>query len=349
MAALSPLSVIVTISSDTTSRRAHVSHLEGCLELLAQQRDAPPLEIIVPHHPEVDGIEELSIRFPAVTFLPVPSASIAGRKGGGREHHDVLRSHGLKIASGEIITLLEDYARPDPDWASNILAAHRRPSAAVGGAIVNGIHSPLNWAVYFCDFGKYQNPLPPGPTTFASDINTSYKRSALEAVRPLWNEAFREIVINGALIERGDELVLNPHIVVHHHRSDLDLSEALKERFIWGRSYALTRTAIIGDAKRYLYAALSPALPFLLLSRMAHTARTRGRHFADFVRAVPHLVPLLISWSLGEMFGYLAPRPARVRAPARQEGRRLLRFLTALTSSAAAFGDSAAPFYLALT
>lgn len=348
MAALSPLSIIVTISSDTISKRANVSHLEGCLDALAQQQNAPPLEIIVPHHPEVDGIEELSARFPAVNFLSVPSASIAGRNGGGREHHDVLRSHGLKIATGEIITLLEDYARPAPDWASNIEAAHHVSSAAVGGAIVNGVHSPLNWAVYFCDFGKYQNPLPPGPTTFASDINTSYKRSALEAVRPLWDESFREIVINGALIERGEEIVLDPDIVVHHHRSDLELSHALKERFIWGRSYAITRTAIIGDAKRYLYAALSPVLPLILLSRMARTARIRGRHFADFVRAVPHLVPLLISWSLGEMLGYLAPRPARVRAHARRGGRRLLGFLTALTSSAVAFGDSAAPFYFAL-
>jgi len=345
MAALATLSVVLTISSDTISRRAHVSHLEGCLQALAQQRNAPPLEVIVPHHPEVDGIEELSARFPEVIFLSVPSASIAGRKGGGREHHDVLRSHGLKIATGEIITLLEDYARPAPDWASNIVAAHRGPWAAVGGAIVNGIHRPLNWAVYFCDFGKYQNPLPPGPTTVASDINTSYKRSALEAVRPLWDEAFREIVVNGALIERGEELVLDPDIVVHHHRSGLELIEALKERFIWGRSYALTRTAVIGDATRYLYAALSPALPVILLARMARTARTRGRHFADFVRAVPHLVPLLISWSMGEMLGYLAPRPARVRAPARREGRRLFGFLTALASSAAAFGESATPFY----
>ncbi len=265
------------------------------------------MEIIVPHHQDVDGIEELAKRFPAVVFLPVPGASIAQRRGGGREHHDVLRAQGLKIATGEVVTLLEDYARPDPRWSANIVAAHRRPSAAVGGAIENGIDRPLNWAVYFCDFGKYQNPLPPGPAAYASDINTSYKRAALEAIRPVWSDSFREIVVNGALARRGEGLVLDPKIVVRHHRSDLRLSLALKERFIWGRSYAVTRSMIISDAKRYLYAALSPALPVLLLARIAKTARTRGRNFRPFVRALPHLVPLLICWSMGEMVGYLVP------------------------------------------
>jgi hypothetical protein len=311
MAEVPTLSVIVVISSDTISPRADVSHLKGCLDALSRQQDPPATEIIVPHHQDVDGIEELSRRYPAVVFLPVPGASIAQRSGGGREHHDVLRAHGLRIATGEVIALLEDYARPDPDWSAKIVAAHRRQWAAVGGAIENGIDRPLNWAVYFCDFGKYQNPLPPGPTPFASDINISYKRAALEAIRPLWSDSYREIVVNGALIERGDGLVLSPEIVIHHYRADLGLSFALRERFIWGRSYAVTRSMVIGDVKRYLYAALSLGLPALLLARMGRTAWTRGRHFPAFLRALPNLLPLVISWSAGEMIGYLAPQRLR--------------------------------------
>jgi hypothetical protein len=305
------LSVIVVIASDTISPRANVSHLEGCLKALSRQEQSPAMEVIVPHHQDVDGIEELSRQFPTIVFLPVPSASIAHRRGGGREHHDVLRTHGLKAATGEVIALLEDYARPAPDWSANIMAAHGEKSAAIGGAIENGINRPLNWAVYFCDFGKYQNPLPSGPAAFASDINTAYKREALEKIRPLWSDAFREIVVNGALIDRGNEVLLNPEIVVHHHRTDLRLSFAIRERFIWGRSYAVTRSKIIGNPKRYIYAALSPALPIVLLARMGRTAVTRGRNFPAFVRSVPYLMPLLISWSVGEMVGYLAPHRLR--------------------------------------
>lgn len=313
MADAPALSVIVVISSDTIARRADVSHLEGCLEALSLQLDAPAMEIIVPHHQDVDGIEELSARFASVAFVAVP-ASISDRRGGGREHHDVLRAHGIKFASGDVIALLEDYARPDPTWSANVVAAHRRPSAAIGGAIENGIDRPLNWAVYFCDFGKYQNPLPAGPAPFASDINTSYKRAALEAIRPLWGDSYREPVVNGALISRGHGLVLDPKIVVHHHRPDLGLSFALRERFIWGRSYAVARRMIIGDSKRYLYAALCLGLPFLLLARMARTTLRRRRNFTAFFRALPHLAPLLIFWSAGEMIGYLA-RPSDAGLP----------------------------------
>ena len=136
MSELRVLSVIVVISSDTISSRAEVSHLEGCLEALSRQQDPPALEIIVPHHPDVDGIEALSTRFPAVAFVPVPGISIANRVGGGREHHDELRAHGLNIATGEVVALLEDYARPDPAWSATIVAAHRQSwAAAIGGAI----------------------------------------------------------------------------------------------------------------------------------------------------------------------------------------------------------------------
>lgn len=301
------LSVIAVISSDTISPRAEVSHLEGCLEALIRQQDPPTMEIIVPHHNDVDGIEGLSRRFPTIVFLPVAGVSIADRSGGGREHHDVLRAHGLKIATGEVIALLEDYARPDPTWSASIVKAHRHRWAAIGGAIENGIDRALNWAVYFCDFGKYQNPLPAGAAAFASDINTAYKREALEKIRHLWTDSFREIVVNGALISSGEGVALDPEIVVHHHRTDLRFSSALRERFIWGRSYAITRSAIISDGRRYLHAALAPALPILLLARMARTTRTRGRHFPAFIRAWPHLVPLLIFWSVGEMVGYIVP------------------------------------------
>lgn len=265
------------------------------------------MEVIVPHHRDVDGIEELSERYPAVHFRLIPDVSIAGRGGGGREHHDTLKAYGLKIATGDVIALLEDYARPDPTWSAKIIEAHRRSPAAIGGAIQNGIDKALNWAVYFHDFGRYQNPLPAGPAAASSDINTSYKRKALDGIRPLWQDSFREIVVNGGLVNRGEELVLDPAIIVHHRRPDLRLSFALRERFIWGRSYAVTRSKLIGDGKRYLYAILTIGLPMLLLGRMARTAQTRGNHVSDFVRAVPYLVPLLIAWSMGEMIGYIAP------------------------------------------
>jgi hypothetical protein len=311
-AAMDPvLSVVVVIVSDTTTARARADHLEGCLLALEQQIGAPPTEIIVPYHQNTDGIGALKARFPDVRFVAVTDPAIAERKAGSREHHDTLRARGLIMARGALVALLEDHARPDAHWCANIVAAHRADDAAVGGAIENDIDRPLNWAVYYCDFAKYQNPVPAGDSTFASDANTAYKRAALESVRSLWEASFREVVVNGALLAAGKKLKLNPHIVVYQHRSDLRLVAALYERFIWGRSYARTRSTFLSPSRRLLYAVLSPLLPLVMMQRMALTAWKRRRLFGKFVKAAPLAALLSCGWSIGECVGYITPSLSR--------------------------------------
>jgi hypothetical protein len=307
------LSVVVAIVSDTT-KRPDASHLAGCLEALSQQSDAPPMEVIVPYAPPVNGIDAIERRYPDVTFVPAPDVDIAAR-GGGREHHDILRARGMAAASGEVIALLEDHARPDARWAAAVVAAHRAGYAAIGGAIENGIDRALNWAVYYCDFGKYQNPVPSGESAYASDANVSYKRSALEAVRPLWQQTFREVVVNGKLISSGQKVALQPDIVVYQHRRDLRLGDAMRERFIWGRSYAATRSELLTHSRRLTYAALSPVLPGVMLYRLAVIAWSRRRHFRKFLAAAPAIAVLLASWSLGEGVGYLTRQHSALRIP----------------------------------
>jgi hypothetical protein len=306
------LSVVVAIVSDTVGSRCDASHLAGSLEALGNQRDAPPMEVIVPYHARVQGIEELRRRFPGVVFLPVDDLKTFTGEGGSREHHDELRARGVAAARGEIIGLLEDHARADPYWCARVVEAHRRGYAAVGGAIENGIDRPLNWAVYFCDFSRYQNPLPEGESPIVSDANVAYKRTALESIRPIWQDIFREVEVNSALRSRGEKLALSPKIVVHQHRGDLRLAGALKERFIWGRSYAMARGGAAGGATRKRYAALVPALPAVLLLRMIATVMKKRRRLGVFLKALPLTAILTVSWSYGELVGYLAaPRRGR--------------------------------------
>lgn len=294
------LSIVVVIVSDTTDR-ASARLLGDCLEAIAGQTDAPPLEVIVPHLADVEGLDEVRTRFSWVRFLPQPDVAARPR---GREHHDVLRARGLAAAGGEIVGLLEDHARPHSGWCASVMKAHRSRHAAIGGAIENGVDRLLNWAVYYCDFGKYQNPVPSGVTPFASDANTTYKREALERVRAEWQQAFREVVVNGALTAVGDTIALDPGIVVYQNRRGLGMMDALRERFVWGRSYAATRRALLTPARRLVYAALSPLLPAVLFLRMAKTSWDRGS-FGTFAPAIPVTLLLLVTWSAGEGIGYL--------------------------------------------
>jgi hypothetical protein len=215
------------------------------------------------------------------------------------------------------VGLLEDHARPHPRWAASVVAAHRQPYGAIGGAIENGVDRGLNWAVYYCDFGRYQNPVPAGETPYASDANVTYKRDVLERVRHAWHDSFREVVVHAALKSVGVTVALDPRIIVYQNRRGLTMGDALRERFSWGRSYAATRLVLLTWPRRFAYAALSPVLPAILLFRMASTARSRSS-FATFARTA-HLAALLTAtWSAGEAVGYLFGLPtSRVRsAPA---------------------------------
>ena len=189
-----------------------------------------------------------------------------------------------------------------------MLAAHQGDEAAVGGAVENGVDRLLNWAVYFCDFGRYQNPVPSGPAEFLSDSNTSYKREALEEVKELWRDAFHETSVNWELRSRGRHLCLDPKMVVFQTRSTLRLIPAIRERVVWGRSFAGTRAREISTAKRSILAALSAVLPVVLTWRIFRLGLNKRRNLGRLLTALPLVALLQTFWSVGECIGYVTGR-----------------------------------------
>ena len=282
--------------------------LSGCLQALKPQVESISAEIIVPYPAGEPEFERVQTEYPEVIFLPIHDLENYPIVGSSREHHDELRAHGIAAAQGKIIALIEDYARPDPNWSESIITEHKKEFAAIGGAIENEIDRPLNWGVYFCDFGKYQNPVSEGETTFASDANIAYKKSALMTVHSIWQDSYHETEINWALRSRGEKIALSPRMVISQHRPDLVFSGAMKERYIWGRSYAATRIKDIGTSKRFLFLALTPFLPIILVIRMSLNVFRKRRNLNKFLIALPLTILLEIFWSLGEFMGYLSGR-----------------------------------------
>jgi hypothetical protein len=307
MAALPVLSVVVTVVSDT-SQQADLQHLERCLESLRKQVDSPSREILVTCETGLPGIDSLRERFPEVEFLELGELR-QDRSRPTREHHDILRGIGLRKARGSIIASLEDYDRPAPDWCAQIVKEHSQPHAAIGGAVENGIDRALNWAVYFCDFGRYQNPVPRGPARSLSDANVSYKRAALESVSGVWANAYNEILIHAALHARGETIYISPDVIVYQHRLDLRLGPALTERYVWGRSYGAVRLVGCAWWQRAAFALLFPLLPLVLLRRQAAEVFRSGRNRGAFLRALPITMLLDLFWSWGEFVGAVTGRP----------------------------------------
>jgi hypothetical protein len=319
------LSVIVAVVGDTLAP-PDTLHLGPCLAALTRQAGAGTVEIVVPYLPSTAGIERLRRQYTGVRFVETPDLRTYRGEGGSREHHDELRARGLAIARGRILALTEDHGIPGPDWCAQIVAGHREPIAGLCGAIENGVDRPLNWAVYFCDFLRYQNPLPRGEATNASDVNVSYSRAALETIRPVWQETFHETSVNAALCARGEKLAFAPGMVIYQHRQGLRLLSALQERFVWGRSYAGTRARLADLPHRLFWTLFAPLLPFLLTLRMARMAWQKRRTRGAFLKALPLTFALEVSWSCGEFVGYIT---ARANAAGAQTAEALARALGA--------------------
>lgn len=306
MSAPASLSVVVGLISGRTA------DLERCLVSLHDQTLALPLEIVVPYDDPCADVLSLAPRFPAVKFLRAEGLDTrAARAGASREHHDTLRTIGLRAATGDVVALIEDHAFTARNWCEEMVAAFERhpKAAAIGGAVECKSDSLLVWAVWFCDFGRYQNPLPERVAEYVSDSNVAYRREALTRVADAWRGDYHETSVHWAMTAAGYELITTPRAVVWQARGDLTLASAPRERFVWARSFAGTRARLVGSPKRWIFAILSPLLPLVMTWRFARTAIQRGAHVGKFVACLPLLVFLLCFWALGECVGYLTADP----------------------------------------
>lgn len=299
------LTVVVALVSGAVER------LRTCLAALEAQR-FPGLEILVPYDDPVAEVTSLGAEFPLVEFIHAEGLdTAAARSGSSREHHDSIRTIGLRRARGRVVAMLEDIGEADPGWCRGLLdALDRHPDAgAVGGGMGCGSTRLINRAVCLSDFWRYQLPVPESTSPFASDANIAYRREVLEALRDVWEDDFHETIVNGALLERGYQIWLTPAATIYQKRGQLRWGEVLQERIVWGRSYGGTRVKGIPLSKRLVYAALCPALPLLLTSRVMRIAWRRGNFWSGCLPALPIVFLLFIMWSYGEMVGYFSGRP----------------------------------------
>ncbi len=296
------LSVVVTITDGGAT-------LERCLAALTRQTDPPPLEVLVPYDDTVSGIAHLATRFPTVCFLPmgcVPTRNPASSPAGQHELFDGRRSAGLAAATGALIAIVEDRGAPRPDWANTAARLHAElPHAVIGGGVDNVCHRPLNWAVFLCDFGRYQPPFSAGSRSWITDINVCYKRAAIDATRDLWAPGYHETTVHWALLRAGETLYLSPDLLVDELRADLRLATLLRERVSWGRLFACTRVREQSLGMRLAAVMLVSVLPLLLFSRICRLQFARRAPIGRFILAAPAMLLLLTAGSAGEFLGYL--------------------------------------------
>lgn len=282
------LSVVVVTLVDA-------EHLAHCLEALSAQSTTARFEVIVPADDKLGDTGRLRDAHPEVRFVDMP----------GRNTYAEMRAAGAREAGGRLLAVTEDHCLPDPDWVDNIVSEHNGPHLAIGGTVAkNAPDKTLNWAVYFLDYLRYSPPAEGHETHELTDLNVSYKMDALQQIASVWQQEFHEPNVHAALGDLGGTLWLSPNVRVHQRRN-LTLGHALWDRYAFGRLFGSTRVAGVGLGKRLAYAAVTPALPALLVLRLFGHIRNKGVHMQAFIRALPAIVLLGSAWAWGEMIGYL--------------------------------------------
>lgn len=243
----------------------------------------------------------------------IPTIAPAGSLSARHELFDRRAAAALNAARGGVVALLQDWGAPAPDWVRRVIAAHRAmPHAAIGGAVEHEGSGSLNWAVYFLDFGRFQLPLAEGPSAYLTDVNVSYKRTALEPLRELWRNRYNEVTINWRLRDRGETLWQHPAMIVWQDRGRLRLRDLIAERLSWGRLFGGARAHYTGS-RRWIYALAAPLIPAVLVGRAARNVfRSGGRNRVPFLKAQPQLWILATAWTAGEWLGYVTGKPSPV-------------------------------------
>jgi hypothetical protein len=198
---------------------------------------------------------------------------------------------------------LEDYDIPDPDWCEQIIAAHCLAHRVIGGAIEQAGSGFLNWSVYFLDFSRYALPLQEGPLATLSDVNISYKKSALAAIKPLWEHSYNEVTVNWALARQGECLWLQPKIIVRQDRGSLKVGALIAERFAWGKIFGRKRSPEISNLSRWKYLILTPLIPFILIGRVSWKVFRDKQNRFQFLVCLPVMIVLSVAWTAGEFVG----------------------------------------------
>lgn len=269
--------------------------IRDCLNSLVRQSLNGDVEIVVIDNSTDETAEIVKREFPAIKLIAANEKNLIPE----------LWGIGINESIGECVALTTSHFVPADNWIAEILKAHERPHAGIGGAIENEEKAGVvSWAVYFCRYSPYMLPFTEVEVEdFAAD-NASYKRSDLDTVKESMKDGFWETFVHLEMRKAGMTLVKSPEITVYHQKS-FTFTGFMNQRFRHGRQFGETRTSQISGSRRLVMILLSPLIPVIYLFRIARRVGEKNRNAGKFLLSLPVLVLFLLSWSLGEFSGYL--------------------------------------------
>ena len=257
---------------------------------------APEAEIIVVECAADESGAGVGARWPAVHLIHLDAPQTV----------PLLRAAGFRAATAPVVAMTSEGCAPAPGWFTALRRAHANGADGVGGALELGSAGGLiDWAVFFCEYGRYMTPLPAEPRWDLPGHNVSYSRAALAAIDDLVARGTWEPLWHWRLADRGARLVRDGSILVRLEKR-YTLAGFVRERFAYGRSFAAQRMDGASAARRALFAIGCAVLPVVVLARILGGVLPKRRHLPQLLLSFPYLVIFACVWAAGEAAGYAA-------------------------------------------
>jgi GT2 family glycosyltransferase len=268
-----------------------------CLEALTEQQGDIRYEVVVVDRCGEKTRDGIRRRFsqPEIRLIAVE----------GCESIPKLRALGMAAAKGRLIAILEDHCNVPLGWFEAIARAHQAGYQAIGSGVENGsVDRLIDWAVFFCEYSRFMPPVARGVVSEIPGNCAVYDRLVLERLGPGLREEVWESFLHERLKEEGVAFFCDPAMTVSH-KKEFGFGYFMSQRYHYSRSFAAMRMKAVPISRRLAYACATPALPFLLLWRMATTVWRKRRRRKEFLLATPIIVIFLVSWAWGEAVGAL--------------------------------------------
>lgn len=249
---------------------------------------------------------------PAPSEIPVGRKELAGFAAARVVAVDSVRlpaarAAGVRAATAPLVYLAETHAFPQPGFVEAIVAAHEAGWGAVVPAVGNanpGDGAP-SWSILLLDYGDRLATNPPGERARLGPHNTAVDRELLIQL----DGDLTELLAPGSALadelrNRGARIGFHPDALIAHVNVSRPLAWA-GERFAGGVLLAQARVARWSLRRRLLYAAGSPLIPFVWLSRTLRVVGWRERRREVPLLTLPLMVLGTVIWAVGEFAGYL--------------------------------------------
>jgi len=268
--------------------------IDDCLASVFAQKNAPAFEVIVVDCRGPENVARLSQRFPEAHFIQLTQ----------RETVPQLRRIGVENARGGIVAVIEEHCLAAENWLATLSSAFSPGYAAVGGPVDFQTDGRLrDWITYFIEYNSYLPPWPDGDTFNVGSANAAYRKETLDANLSLLSEGYWEAALHPKLLAEGARFRSVPGMIVYH-RGPFDYFYYVRQRYLFSRAFAGARRETLSGAKRAVYLLAAPAIPFVLLARMASRVLAKKCHPGKFLVCLPLLIPAMASYVFGEWMGY---------------------------------------------